>query len=302
MARAGLPSPGHQTLSIDDDAKEAARQVGYPCVLKPVFLSASRGVIRANDPEEFVAAFQRIARILRSPDVVERRDPAAGLLLVEDFVPGEEVALEGLLDAGELRVLALFDKPDPLEGPFFAETLYVTPSRRPPEQQGELAECVAATARALGLHHGPLHAELRINERGMWMIEIAPRSIGGLCSRTLKFGAGISLEELILRHAVGLDIEGLSRETRAAGVLMIPTPKTGILREVDGVAAAEAVKGIRGVNISIPLGQEVFPLPEGHQYLGFIFAAAETPEQVESALRKAHRRLDLVIEPPAVDD
>ncbi len=302
LARAGLPSPEYRTFSIDDDATEAAGQVGYPCVLKPVFLSASRGVIRANDAEEFVAAFQRIARILHSPDVVERRDPAAGLLLVEEFVPGEEVALEGLLDAGELQVLALFDKPDPLEGPFFAETLYVTPSRRPAAQQRELADCVTATARALGLRHGPLHAELRINERGIWMIEIAPRSIGGLCSRTLKFGAGISLEELILRHAVGLDIEGLSREPRAAGVLMIPTPKAGILREVDGVAAAEAVKGIRGVNISIPLGQEVVPLPEGHQYLGFIFAAAETPERVESALREAHRRLDLVIEPPAVDD
>ncbi len=175
----------------------------------------------------------------------------------------------------------------------------MTPSRRPPAQQRELAECVAATARALGLHHGPLHAELRINDEGIWMIEIAPRSIGGLCSRTLRFGAGISLEELILRHAVGLGIEGLSREERAAGVLMIPTPRAGVLQAVLGVAAAEAVKGIRGIHISIPLGQEVVPLPEGHQYLGFIFAAAETPAQVEAALRKAHRRLDLVIGPPA---
>ncbi len=299
LARAGLPSPGHRLFSIHDDPVDAAGQVAYPCVLKPVFLSASRGVIRANNKEEFVAAIRRISAILRSPDVVERRDESATLLLVEDFVPGDEVALEGLLSAGKLKVLALFDKPDPLEGPFFAETLYVTPSRRPPAQQRELAECVAATARALGLHHGPLHAELRINDEGIWMIEIAPRSIGGLCSRTLRFGAGISLEELILRHAVGLGIEGLSREERAAGVLMIPTPRAGVLQAVLGVAAAEAVKGIRGIHISIPLGQEVVPLPEGHQYLGFIFAAAETPAQVEAALRKAHRRLDLVIGPPA---
>ncbi len=164
-----------------------------------------------------------------------------------------------------------------------------------------MAARVADTARVLGLHHGPVHAELRINREGIWMIEIAPRSIGGLCSRTLRFGAGISLEELILRHAVGMSIEGLSRESRAAGVLMLTTPRAGRLREVRGLAEAEAVKGIRGVNISVPLNQEVVPLPEGHQYLGFIFAGGRTPDEVESALRKAQRRLDLVIEPPETE-
>lgn len=295
LARAGLASPAHRVCSVDEHPAEAARHIGYPCVLKPVHLSASRGVIRADDPAQFVTAFRRIVDILRQPDVVGRNDEAANLILVEEFIPGDEVALEGLLTAGDLRVLALFDKPDPLQGPFFEETLYVTPSRRPAEERRAIAACVAATARALGLHHGPVHAELRINEDGVWMIEIAPRSIGGLCSRALTFGAGVALEELILRHAVGMRTDDLTRESDAAGVLMIPIPRAGILGEPRGVDEAEAVGGIRGVKISIPIGQEVVPPPEGHRYLGFILASGETAAEVESALREAYRKLDIPI-------
>ncbi len=295
LAKAGIASPGFRVFSTQDDAREAAARVGYPTILKPVSLSASRGVIRARDEDEFVEAFERVKRILEQPDVTARKDDAARLILAEDFIPGEEVALEGVLTAGQLRTLAIFDKPDPLEGPFFEETLYTTPSRHPKDLQRGIAECVAATSRALGLNHGPVHAELRINEDGIWIIEIAPRSIGGLCSRTLRFGAGISLEELILRHAVGMKIDDLTRESRAAGVLMIPIPRAGTLEQIDGVEEAEAVDGIRGVKISIPIGQNVVPLPEGNRYLGFIFASAETPEEVEAALREAHQRLGFVI-------
>ncbi len=298
LARAGIPSPGFQVFSVDDEPARAADQVAFPCVLKPVLLSASRGVVRADDPDEFVAAFRRIGRILEEPDVIERKDAASRLILVEDFISGDEVALEGLLTDGELRVLALFDKPEPLEGPFFEETFYVTPSRLPMQIQAEIAEGVAETARALGLRHGPVHAELRLNHDGAWVIEIAPRSIGGLCSRTLRFGAGISLEELILRHSVGMSIDELARESAAAGVLMIPIPQAGLLKEVLGISEAEAVDGIEGVTISIPRGNDIVPLPEGRRYLGFIFARGESPDGVEAALREAHRRLDLVIEPP----
>jgi len=251
-------------------------------------------VLRADDPAGFVAAFRRIESILDAPDV-RKRGGDREHLLVEEYLDGDEVAVEGLLENGSLRPLAIFDKPDPLDGPFFEETLYITPSRLTTERQEEIASVVAKAAEALSLREGPVHAELRINDQGVWPIEIAARSIGGLCARTLRFGTGISLEELIIRHAIGRDVDSLEREGQAAGVMMIPIPCAGILREVRGKARAEAVDKIEEVTITISLGQEVLPLPEGGRYLGFIFARGETPESVETALREAHRRLEFVI-------
>lgn len=297
LAKAHLPSPSFQLLSIDDDPVALAPAVSFPCVVKPLFLSASRGVIRADDAEQFVLAFHKLAAILRQPDVAATGAEAARQILVETFIPGQEVALEGLLTSGKLRVLAIFDKPDPLDGPYFEETIYVTPSRLTDTLQGNIAACADATARALGLRDGPVHAELRVNKQGPWIIEIAARSIGGLCSRTLRFGAGISLEELILRHALGMEVDSLERERGSAGVMMIPIPQAGVLREVQGQQRAEGVPAIEQVLISVPLGQEVVPLPEGTRYLGFIFARGETPERVEAALREAYGRLEFVIEP-----
>lgn len=295
VAAAGIPSPRFELVSIDTDPTEAARWISFPCVLKPLCLSASRGVIRANDPEEFAAAFRRIVDILESPDLQARKDPRTQQILVEGFIPGIEVALEGILTQGQLKVLTIFDKPDPLDGPFFEETLYVTPSRLPVRIQDDIISCTARTADALGLREGPVHAELRVNDDGVWIIEIAARSIGGLCARTLRFGTGISLEELIIRHAIGMEVESLQREQQPAGVMMIPIPNAGILREVRGKTDAEQVADIEEVTISIPIGQEVLPLPEGASYLGFIFARGKTPESVEAALREAHRRLEFVI-------
>ena len=194
-------------------------------------------------------------------------------LLIEDYIPGIEVALEGILLDGELKVLALFDKPDPLEGPFFEETLYITPSRLPTDTQAALHNATAEAANALGLQHGPVHAELRYNDAGAHLIEIAARTIGGLCSRTLRFGTGMSLEELVIRHAIGQPVETLQREQQAAGVMMIPVPKAGILGEVRGKTQAYHVDGIVEVNITIPIGGEVVPLPEGARYLGFHLCA-----------------------------
>lgn len=295
LADAGIPSPRFDLTSIDADPTEAASRVNFPCVLKPLCLSASRGVIRANDKEEFAKAFRRIVHILESPDVKARKDARAQQILVEDFIPGIEVALEGILIQGHLKVLAIFDKPDPLDGPFFEETLYITPSRLPITVQKDIISCTAQIADALGLREGPVHAELRVNDAGAWIIEIAARSIGGLCARTLRFGTGISLEELIIRHAIGMEVESLQRERQPAGVMMIPIPHAGILREVRGKKEAEQVSGIEEITISIPIGQEVLPLPEGASYLGFIFARGDTPESVEASLREAHRRLEFVI-------
>src|SRR6185503_17135 len=267
-----------------------AAEIEYPCVLKPLSLSASRGVIRANDAREFVAAFRRISAILEMTDV-SLPDEARRALLVEEFIPGVEVALEGLLVGGTLHVLAIFDKPDPLDGPFFEETIYVTPSRLPAPTQARVAAVTRDACSALGLTEGPIHAELRVNERGPFVLEVAARSIGGLCARTLTFGTGLSLEDLILCHALGRPLESLERERRAAGVMMIPIPRAGCLVSVSGVEEARAVGAVEDVVITMHPGQEVIPLPEGWQYLGFIFARAETPAAVEGALREAHARL-----------
>lgn len=297
LSRDGVPVPPYALRSLDDNPVSEARRTAFPCVVKPLVLSASRGVIRADDEGQFVGAIRRLNAILRTPDVAADGE-AARHFLVEAFVPGREVALEGLLVRGNLHVLALFDKPDPLDGPFFEETIYVTPSRLSPTIQMKIASCTARAANALGLRDGPIHAELRVNRHGPWVIEVAARSIGGLCSRTLRFGAGLSLEDLILRQALSLEIPSLEREGRATGVMMIPIPRAGVLKEVQGQAEGMAVPGIEEIAITAHPGETLVPLPEGARYPGFIFASAETPERVEAALREAHRRLEFVTMPP----
>ncbi len=290
LSDAGVPVPRFRLVSLDQDPTMVAFHSMYPCVLKPLTLSASRGVIRADNEGEFVAAFLRIGQLLARDDV-EVAGEAARHLLVEEFIPGSEVALEGLLVDGRLETLALFDKPDPLDGPFFEETLYVTPSILPADVQARITAVTADACRALGLEDGPIHAELRVNDHGPWVLEVAARSIGGLCSRALRFGTGMSLEEIILRHALRWPIASLARERAASGVMMIPIPKAGMLMAVRGVEDAQAVAGIDDVTITAHVAQQLEPLPEGFQYLGFIFARGETPADVERSLREAHGRL-----------
>ena len=267
-------------------------KAGLPCVVKPLSLSGSRGVIRANDFDQARAAVSRVREILAAAG----HDDGAPLLL-ESYLPGAEVAVEGLLRRGQLEILAIFDKPDPLEGPYFEETLYVTPSRLGATVLAEVERVTARAALALGLREGPLHAELRVHEGNASVLELAARSIGGLCSRALRFGAGVSLEQLILRHALGLTLEELPREPGAAGVMMIPIPRGGTLAQVGGQERARAVPGVGGVEITIARGRPVVPLPEGDRYLGFLFAHGLTPAAVERSLRDAHRCLDIRIEP-----
>src|SRR6476469_8473195 len=288
LARAGVSSPAFTTVRIDEDPAAAARRVPYPCVLKPRVLSASRGVIRADDPAAFVAAFARIRAILREPEVAALGEGTDGLV-VEEFVPGAEVALEGLLEAGRLRPLALFDKPDPLDGPYFEETIYVTPSRLPDAALSDVERLVARGASAIGLTEGPVHAEVRVDLTAspprLALVEVAARTIGGLCARTLRFGAGIALEEVVLRHAHGMELGDLDRAAGAAGVMMLPIPRAGVLEAVGGRDAALAVDGVVGLEITVPVGHAVVPLPEGDRDLGFLFAHADTPDAVEAALR-----------------
>jgi biotin carboxylase len=290
LAGGGVPQPRFAAIDPVDDAVGVAEAIGYPLVVKPVGLSASRGVIRVDDESSLAATAERVRAI-----AVDAGFDASVPLLLEEFVGGPEVAVEGLLRGGQLEVLALFDKPDPLEGPYFEETIYVTPSRLPAPVQGRVAELVAAACAAIGLVEGPVHAEARVGDDGIKIIEVASRSIGGLCSRALTFGAELSLEEVILRHALGLPIVDLERERTSSGVMMLPIPTAGRLQSVDGVDEARAVPGVQGLEITIPIGRPVVPLPEGDRYLGFLFAKADTPEQVEAVLRTAHSMLRVTI-------
>ncbi len=292
MSAAGVPCPVFRTFSLQDEPGWIAAQIQYPCVVKPLRLSGSRGVIRANTPQELKLAFLRLKRLLINEGYSEQETQ----FLVEDFIPGGEVALEGLLTQGCLQVLALFDKPDPLDGPFFEETIYTTPSRLTQQVQQEIADCVALAAASLGLREGPVHAELRVNEHGPWMLEIAGRSIGGLCSTILEFGSGMCLEELILRQAIGEEVSTIELEQHAAGVMMIPIPAAGILKGVQGIDEASRVPLITGVEITAKLYHPLVPLPEGASYLGFIFARGESPLLVEQALRRAHSALSFIIQ------
>lgn len=293
---AGLPAPQFFRVRVSEPPAAPAARAPYPCVLKPLGLSASRGVIRANHPAEFVAAFARIQALLeKSADIRMASEEQNQYLQVEAYIAGREFAVEGIVTRGAPRILAVFDKPDPLEGPFFEETIYVTPSREADAVQRAIRDAVERAARALGLYHGPFHAELRYNDGGPWMLEVAARPIGGLCAKALRFGAGMPLEELILRHAIGEDVSALDLAGGSSGVMMIPIPRGGIYEDVTGVDAARAVAGIEDVIITAKPGQELIPLPDGATYLGFIFARGDGPAAVEAALRQAHAKLDFRI-------
>lgn len=294
LAAAGVDQPAFRVAGPGDDVAALAAGVGLPCVVKPVSLSASRGVIRADDPAGAAEAGARARSIAREDGVAEP------VLLVESYVPGAEVAVEGLLRGGDLHVLAVFDKPDPMEGPFFEETLLVTPSRLPEVARRALTGAVAAATAATGLREGPVHAEARVRPDGtVAVLEIAARSIGGLCSRTLRFGMGLSLEEVILRHALRQPLDALAPAFDASGVMMLPIPRAGRLVEVRGREAALAVPGVAGLEITVPRGRPVRPLPEGDRYLGFLFARGRSAAEVEDTLRTAHAHLEIEIAPAA---
>jgi len=305
---AGLLTPWFRIVSLHPTPEPALLGIHYPCVLKPLSLSASQGVVRANNRAEFLAAAERIRRLLSSPEIAATREPHLDQIIVEGYIPGREVAVEGLITEGRLRVLAIFDKPDPLEGPYFEETIYVTPSRLTEAQQRAIERCAAGAVRALGLSHGPVHAEFRINEEGIWPLEVAPRPIGGLCARALRFTGStiarvasstesIGLEELLLRHCADLPGSDALRESCASAVMMIPVPRSGVFESVAGEAEARATANITELHITARLHDHIAAWPEGSSYLGFLFARANTPAEAEAALRKAHEKVKFTLTP-----
>jgi predicted ATP-grasp superfamily ATP-dependent carboligase len=299
---AGLRVPWFFSLSVNPAPEPSLLGVSYPCVLKPLSLSASQGVVRANSREEFISASTRIRRLLESAEIRATREPNLDQILVEGYIPGTEVAVEGLLTNGKLRVLAIFDKPDPLEGPYFEETIYVTPSRLSDSQQLEIERCAVDAVRALGLSQGPVHAEFRVNDEGVWPLEVAPRPIGGLCARALRFAPDaasqpIGLEELLLRHALGLSGCDWPREQAASGVMMIPVPQSGILEKIEGEGPARNVPGIAALEITARLHDYIVRWPEGSSYMGFLFATGNTAREVEQTIRTAHAKLRFELTP-----
>jgi biotin carboxylase len=302
FAAASLPTPGYCLIAQPIDAKLiASESIRYPCVLKPLRLSGSRGVIRADNAGEFRAAFTRIQKLMEQDRAMERDGAGDRSIQVEDFIPGREFALEGVVTGGELQTLALFDKPDPLDGPFFEETIYVTPSRAAEEVRRAIHETTQRAVHALGLTSGPVHAEMRVNDCGVWMLEVAARPIGGLCSRVLRFESGTDyedalhsvapLEEILLRHAAGESVAGARLAAGGHAVMMIPIPRAGVYVGVEGVDRARAVEHIEDVIVTAKEGQAMLPLPEGASYLGFIFGHGPSPEAAEKAVREAHARL-----------
>jgi biotin carboxylase len=299
---ARLPTPWFLATPIDADPASFATRLRYPAVVKPLALAGSRGVVRVNNEEDLLAAFARVRRLLSARDVRLERDQAHGHVLIESFIPGTEYAVEGLLTHGALQALAIIDKPDPLDGPFFEETIYRMPSVAPPAIQQRIIEAVAAACAAIGLRHGPVHAECRVQaadnseDPRVYALEVAARPIGGLCSRAVRFEGNVSLEEVLLRHALGEDVSSCTREAAASGVMMIPVPRRGIYRRVDGVERATAVSGVEDIRITAKPDSTLVPLPEGKSYLGFIFARGREPADVDRALRDAHARLEFVVD------
>ncbi len=292
LALAGCPVPLHYLINLCKTLQPQMAGLPWPCVIKPLNMSASRGVIRADSEAEFITACQRIKTIVAD----SRDDFEASHVLVEDYIDGIEVAYEGYLHNGELTTLALFDKPDPLQGPYFEETIYVTPSQLDDTTQSTIKQRVAQACAAYGLSTGPVHAELRVDEHDAWILEVASRTIGGDCARILDNGNDFNLEELVISLATGKPVD-TSPPDDARGVMMIPIREGGILRRVEGITAARKVTGVEKVDIIIREGNELIPLPEGNQYPGYIFARGDSPDEVVCALREAHSRLNFVVAP-----
>jgi biotin carboxylase len=295
LEEAGCLSPRFELFPLDANPSEIARSIEFPCVIKPLTLNMSRGVIRADGHNSFVAAFDRVADIIRQPDA---RTPgiAADNLMVESYVPGKEYAVEGLIRNGELIILAVFDKPDPLEGPYFEETIYVTPAPISAELKEDIRLAAQAAIAAIGLTDGPTHIDLRVNDDGVYIIEADARTIGGHCGRSLQFPGGMRLEDIVLRHALDLPIETFENPDSAGGVMMIPIPKSGYLRETKGLKKARSVASIYDISITIAKDHRVVTLPDGGRYLGFIIAHANTADEVTDALRTAHGHLEFIID------
>ena len=296
LKKTGLCSPWFKIFSIYESSNKIINEISFPCVIKPTFLSGSRGVMRVNTKKELSEGIKTLNELLSLDELRKRAGKQSDYIMIEEYIPGKEVAIEGIVSEGKLTMLAIFDKPELLEGPTFEETIIVTPSVLTKKIQYSLLETLQIVVKALGIVKGPVHAEARINRNGNYILECASRSIGGLCSKVLEFQGGISLEELILRSYLGRNIEKSKLIGNARGVMMMPTEKKGILKEIGGVKDALVVNGVTDLQITVKPGEKLQPLPKGDRYLGFIFAEGNNQEFVINALKNAWSKIEIVLE------
>ena len=296
LKKTGLCSPWFKIFSIYESSNKIINEISFPCVIKPTFLSGSRGVMRVNTKKELSEGIKTLNELLSLDELRKRAGKQSDYIMIEEYIPGKEVAIEGIVSEGKLTMLAIFDKPELLEGPTFEETIIVTPSVLTKKIQYSLLETLQIVVKALGIVKGPVHAEARINKNGNYILECASRSIGGLCSKVLEFQGGISLEELILRAYLGRNIEKSKLIGNARGVMMMPTEKKGILKEIGGVKDALVVNGVTDLQITVKPGEKLQPLPKGDRYLGFIFAEGNNQEFVINALKNAWSKIEIVLE------
>ncbi len=291
LALSACPVPLHCLIDLQQPLQKQMAGLPWPCVIKPLNMSASRGVIRADNEAAFMAACQRIKPIIQE----NQHDFTRHHVLVEEYIDGVEIAFEGYLHNAQLHPITIFDKPEPLIGPFFEETIYVTPSRLEADLQAKILQRVQQACDAYGLTTGAVHAECRIDERDIWILEVASRTIGGDCARMLD-NKNFSIEELAISLAIDAPIKA-ELPDQARGVMMIPIKEKGLLKRVEGLLAARDVPHIDQVEMIIPPGHEMIPLPEGNQYSGYIFASGQTPEQVTAAIKQAYAKLKFVTAP-----
>ena len=292
LSLAGCPVPMHCLLDLNRPINRQMTGLPLPCVLKPLNMSASRGVIRADNEDEFLRACERLRPIVASA----QGEFEQSHVLIEEYIDGIEIAYEGYLYRGELHTITIFDKPDPLVGPYFEETIYVTPSALEVDLQLKIKSVLQDACNAYGLSTGAVHAECRIDQdKKIWILEIASRTIGGDCARILD-NENFGIEELAIMLAIEQPVEA-NMPDQARGVMMIPIREHGLLKRVEGLLDANRVEGIDKIDIIISEGHELVPLPEGNQYLGYIFATADTAEKATAAIREAYAHLKFISRP-----
>ncbi|MBS1256004.1 MAG: Alanine--anticapsin ligase [Deltaproteobacteria bacterium] len=296
LKKARMNCPWFRSFSIEKLPDDIIEEINFPCVIKPTFLSASQGVLRVNNEQEFKEGFQILTDLLSQKKIKKRGGEEANYIMVEEYIPGNEVSIEGIVSQGKLKILAIFDKPEPLEGPTFEETIFVTPTTLSGSMQSSLYETAQQAMETLGIVKGPVHIEVRINSNGNYILECASRSIGGMCSKILEFQGGMSLEELILRSSLGRNIEKSNLSDTAKGVMMMPIKNSGKLKEMRGVEEAISVDGITDLQITIKPGEMLDPLPKGDRYLGFLFAEGKNQEMVIKDLKNAWSKIEVVTE------
>ena len=245
-------------------------------VLKPIYGTASKSVIKVESFQENKAEVEKLMQDCSDQD-----------LIIEEFVDGSEYALEGNLINSELNKIVIFDKPINYKEPYFEESIYIAPTEIPDKTQKEIVNLIGKACKKLGLENGPVHVEFKIHNKEIFIIEINPRMIGGLCSRCLSFGLfKTSLEEIALHAFLNNELKSIDLLSNFVGVLMIPTPISGKFISINK-NELESIPNVSGVEITVSENSNLLEPPFGDKYLGFVFSQGDSKEKVMESLTLA---------------